>query len=367
MLRFVAYFGLAGLVAWIASGASPTPQFAVVVYAICVLLIAVAMPALRCELNPLAVDTLYYLAAAIAAAMYFIAAEPDQKLVDLQTTLSDDRSSVKETEAEIAALQGELSTVTEKIDPGAEKVQELEKELGEDWAQRHVASGDPNTIRVIDAVEQAEAFAFRVSAEAAQCDVTLDLLAKARAFRQLDEKPRDGLQIPDFAAEFREQDYEREMSRCSLVSVLRSRIDALGAGAERAVGLLALSRDEYLTSALFGYSQPSAVLSEADLAKVASVYRLRTLRSSYESAVSELAALGETSKTLSDRISKESKSVETLNTKIEATQQAIKETKDHPLEGLALRAKGWMTFRWPFFLIALLGMKLARKPLFLLG
>jgi septal ring factor EnvC (AmiA/AmiB activator) len=365
ILRFVAYFVLAGLAAFAASAILPTPQIAIIAFAVFVLLLALAMPALGFDLSTLAVDTLYYAAAGLAAVMYFLAAEPDQKLVALQTTLSEDNANVNQTEAEISAVQSELGALNQKIDPSAQHVQELEKELGENWVHSLVETDDPNSKSVIDAVDQAEAFAFRVSAEAEQCDQTLELLGLARAFRQLDDKPQDNVQLPDFAAELREQEYQREMNRCSLVSVLQSRIDALGTGPERAAGLLDLSRDENLTSALIGYSQPSATLSEADLPKVASLYRLRTLRSSYEGALRELATLKETAENLSNRISTQSANVETLKTKIENTQQAIEDTKDH-LEGLALRAKNWMTLRWPFFLIAFLGMKLARKPLFLL-
>jgi hypothetical protein len=108
------------------------------------------------------------------------------------------------------------------------------------------------------------------------------------------------------------------------------------------------------------------VLSETDREQIDSISRLLELRRSHEMAKSARATLTETADDLSAQISAETAEVAGLNTKIEDTNAALSAAKDLPLAGLALSVKNWMTFRWPYFLIAFLGLKLARKPVYLL-
>jgi hypothetical protein len=108
------------------------------------------------------------------------------------------------------------------------------------------------------------------------------------------------------------------------------------------------------------------VLSEADHEQIDAVSRLLDLRRSYEMAKAARLALTETAGDLSSRISGEKVELASLDTNITDTNTALAAAKDLPLAGLALAVKNAMTFRWPYFLIAFLGLKLARKPLWLL-
>jgi hypothetical protein len=370
-VRVLTYFVAVLLIAWVVTIAFSHRQQSIAAFAFAVLGLSLLMPALRFELDGLWVDTIYYVAAALAAVMFFIAEEPEQTIVHLQTTLDEDSRSKVQSERKSLKLENEATKNAKHLAINTRFLQEISETLAQDWAKTLMAEEERLAGSLINSLKQLEFFAVWVAAENAQCVRTLDVLAMEQAFIRHEEEQRQQRsgfrdEIPDLSAGIQQEMFDREIDRCGRISTMQSRIDALGPGYERVIGLLDLSNDTYLTAALTGHASPSFVLSETDREQIDSISRLLELRRSHEMAKSARATLTETADDLSAQISAETAEVAGLNTKIEDTNAALSAAKDLPLAGLALSVKNWMTFRWPYFLIAFLGLKLARKPVYLL-
>jgi hypothetical protein len=264
-VRVLTYFVAVLLIAWVVTIAFSHRQQSIAAFAFAVLGLSLLMPALRFELDGLWVDTIYYVAAALAAVMFFIAEEPEQTIVHLQTTLDEDSRSKVQSERKSLKLENEATKNAKHLAINTRFLQEISETLAQDWAKTLMAEEERLAGSLINSLKQLEFFAVWVAAENAQCVRTLDVLAMEQAFIRHEEEQRQQRsgfrnEIPDLSAGIQQEMFDRESDRCGRISTMQSRIDALGPGYERVIGLLDLSNDTYLTAALTGHASPSFVL-----------------------------------------------------------------------------------------------------------
>lgn len=368
-IRIVAFFLLALLLAGIADFIFQDRQLAITAFGLGVVALSVVMPALYYEMDSPWADAIYYVAAILAAVMFFIANEPEQAVITLRKQISDLKADNTAAQARLAALQSESERNAARIVANADRLREIEEQLAADWARRLDAEEQEATSKLFASLQALEGFATRVAKENAQCESAWDSLALAKAFLDADrDRAGSRLNSPDAVptpSETLERDMlEAEIYRCSRVGFLQSRIEGLSSGYERVIGLLDLTKDTDLTSSLPGYTGTPFELSEVNRSLIDRISELLQLQRARDLTAVERRRLTGTAGELSIAIAAATTGLDRIAAEIKERKKDLADAENEPLVGFALEVKNRMTFSWPYFLIAFLGLKLAGKALF---
>lgn len=304
--------------------------------------------------------------------MFFIANEPEQAVVALRKQISDLEADKTAVQARLAVLQSDSERNAAGIIANADRLRQIEEQLAADWARRLAAEEQETTSKLFESLQVLEDFAARVAVENAQCESARDSLALAKAFMDADRHLQGFRLSPLDAAPGPSETLDRnmleaEIDRCRKVGFLQTRIKRLSSGYGRMIGLLDLTPDMDLTPALPGYTGASLELSEVDRNLIDRISELLQLQRARDLSTDERRRLTGTAGDLSTAIAATTTELDRIGAGIKKREADLEDVENQPLVGVALEVKNRMTFSWPYFLIAFLGLKLAGKPLFRLS
>lgn len=374
VIRLVIYITLVAGIAFLGwlLGEAMSPLFSIFGFALAVFVIAVMLPMIEKPLHGGLVDTIYYSSAIVATLVIFIAngnermanqigleiEEQEQSLEQARFRLSRLEVTQEQNEDLLEKLREKLVDANEAINtPGAAELQRVEAELSSEMIK---ALGVDKLIEVLPQ---------RLS----RCDTSRQNLSTltAQAFqleveRNFNIGPRLGaaargreLNARDAMIQSMIQAAADEVAICDRFQSSAEKLLSAPDSYARLLGLVTIS--DLVDTSWGGLGNgPQA---RARLSQVEEFEEIRRTRNVLTGNVN----------TLENRVSEGraelaagSSEIVSIETEIGVLEKNLDETRSNRLAGSIARAKDWGDRIWPFLLISLLGMKLARKPLFAL-
>lgn len=369
LLLILAYLLLCAAIAVALHGLGLSDRLRVLTFAAATLALSLLLPRFAKPLEGRFVDLLYYTTAIAAACVIFISQEARQQLIRLEREHADREVEISrleealgKLERDIAGAESNLTEVREQIfareaflkSPAVRSLKAHEARVTTELLGKSVLYVIEDDLRL-----RAESCTQEIRdavSEIARIDT-------ARSLQQLDEfRPRPGLVDVDSIQRQLQVDV---IERCEGIQALHRALAAAAPDFEkiRALWGFYTSRDFQPRTRRRPPADARIALGDGErqagdlLDLVLEVQRSEILLSA------DTAKEGALTETLQrwrgQRETTQSTMQETKAAK-DATLSDIEAAKEQTLRGWALTASEWLAFTWPYFLIALLGAKIAR-------
>lgn len=395
LIHFSIYFGAVGFLFYVLSNGEDLTDVEATLasigfFALAVAAVGLAMPIFGWNLPKLPVDTIYYSSAILATVVLFVGNANDRAILDLQVSISDKRVELRTLETRIvnqttalAARQQNIEDLEDSVESARrilkrpEAIDQIEREievalslerqtgLAQFWEQIDTVLADCSILEQRLELERAtnpEAFGIVNTQQ-----ILDDTLQNTNG--GLDSRFQSGDDFPDltdfpltpeqlrYAAELMEN-----VAACTTLRTDQESISMEPAGYNRLFELEALRR-----SSAYRRISGSQIGPEFDEETQNMMSLISEVRSAQELAARGPEALQSASNAIegtSEALANAEQSATDVRSDIAQLERDLEQLEDQPLIGLARWAKEQGAVTWPFLLIMMLGMKLAREPLF---
>ncbi|UWQ53224.1 hypothetical protein [Leisingera caerulea] len=359
-------------------------------FGVAVVVIGLAMPMLGANLPKLPVDTIYYSAAILATVVLFVGSVNERAILNLQTNIESktielsryelDKRRLAEVlinrqetrlELEVAienALEKiETADAIELVEREVEVAQALELQtgLGKFWEETKAVLGSCSVREQRLELERAinpEAFGL-VNPEQIFDDTFQDMNSRLDRGTVLGDRLPNLKDAPLTPEQLRyAADLLDDVAACSRLRTDHERISTEAAGYNRLFALEGMRRSSAYTR-ISGNQISTAIDDETQ----SMMSLISEIRSAHELAARGPSALESANNAIAetrDALSSSEQSATDIQLEVERLRGDLEKIKDQPLVGKARWAKEQGEVTWPFLLIMMLGMKLARDPLY---
>lgn len=395
LIHFSIYFGTVGILFYLLSNGEDLTDVEATLasigfFALAVAVVGLAMPIFGWNLPKLPVDTIYYSSAILATVVLFVGNANDRAILDLRVSISEKRVELRELETRIvdqtttlatrqqniADLEGSVESArrilerpeaVDLIEREIEVALSLERETGlaQFWEQIDAVLADCSILEQRLELERA------TNPEAFGMVNTQQILDDALQITNggLDKRFQSGADFPDltdFPLTPEQLRYVSELmgnvAACTTLRTDHESISMEPAGYNRLFGLEALRR-----SSAYRRISGSQIGPEFDEETQIMMSLISEVRSAQELAARGPEALQSASNAIEETsaaLANVERSATDVRSDIAELERDLEQLEDQPLIGLARWAKEQGEVTWPFLLIMMLGMKLARDPLF---
>ncbi|MGF1628921.1 MAG: hypothetical protein ACFCUT_05585 [Kiloniellaceae bacterium] len=345
-------------------------QIRVLLFALFVLALSLLFPRVLRPLEGRYVDLVYYAAAIAAAYVYFVSQEARQQMIRLEREGADLEAALERQERESDALATSIAAAVSDLATVEAAISEYRSFLASEAVQALYAEETRVAAALLDrslvAIIQDD---LRGAVDACGEDMPMAQNAIAqiqarRVMRQLNdaESPR-GVTLDIELAEL--QSFVDLIARCDRISARMRSLDSLGPSYEKVQAIWdfytdpdfrasRVRRDLLPTSIDLGDGQRTLPEVLEDVLRLrkseAGLARQQDRRASLTITIDDQRNQREAAITASGE----------AHERLATNKDSIATLGGHTLRGWALTASEWLIFTWPFFLISLLGAKIAR-------
>ena len=394
-VNFLAYFVIVAI-AWffLSHGKDLTDAssalFSIGFFAIIVACVGFAMPTIRAPLPTLAVDTIYYSAAIIAAVLFFVGSTFERKIIEAEARIGSVRLTLKIEEAETARLSSNLQNAQFKLSNLERAIKEarefLESDEASDLIDREIEVALELERRTGLSKFWNETDAVLASCSILEQRIELERSINPQAFGLVDPFPlNDDLLSNNFSGSNgvfgRHDNFPRltdppltpeslrnaadlmnDVAACSSFRMDHERVSKEVAGYNRLFLLEAMRKSSGFSRIVD--TQVTRLYDDETQRRISLVSELRNAQDLDAAAEDALERAKSQVKKASESLEDSEENKASIQSGLEELEKSLEEIKGQNLIGLVLWAKQQGAETWPFILIAVLGMKLARKSLF---
>lgn len=344
-------------------------QIAIILFAFVVVILSPIMPFIGQKLNGRLVDAIYYVAAISGVVLLFVSEEPAQNVVELQRSLARLNMDITDERTRNEILIAKIEDFESEAVKNEDRIRDIEQWLGKEAQQTLIREETDRSRRLTDALSL-EGIAKYVEKEKALCDAQEDLLIRAKVSIEFERQQSisggnngiaNSLSISD---QLQLDGINRQLHRCwMLINPSENRISSSESGYDRLLGIFDVAVGILLNET---WGSLAVVLPEPSPKQVQEIEKVRELQQArYElawaqSRTKELVQLSQDAAKSKIGVVDE---INLIARSISDTEEALFDAKTQSLTGIALLTKEWLTFTWPYFLISILGLKLARTRL----